>query len=317
MNQNNVRTDPRFKKRALAGIFITLTLLIMQACGTSNELPEGARIIEDTPTRVIPTVTPYVTATIPAADFLTATASALQAHEGAVRFMSYNVTDGALDKIADITAIIKAYNPDVLAVQEANGWQANDFEIANQVSAELGMQYAACQSTAAATDKNGNTFDVLLFSKLEILGSEAFTNVENCLIRAEIAMPNGTSVQVFATQLNPDFDASGCTNVENLIKAAEGYTSGPAILLGDMTMPPPGIELGYPLSQVACPPLLEDAGWNFFTDVSRADHVWATEALLAFESYKLPGPNKEPLVSKNTLRNASEHSPLAVDFYFP
>ncbi len=304
------------KRLALLCFFILLTMVILQACGRSK-IPEGARIIEDTPTRNIPTKTPYVTPTIPSSDFLTATAAALHAHEGAVRFMSYNIEQGGLDKLTEITSILQAYNADVLAIEETNGWQLDDFTIAKQVAADLGMEYVYCSSGSETLDKNGNTFDMVLMSKLEIVSSETYADVQNCLIRAEVAVPNGSTVQVFATQINPDFDNTGCVNVENLVKVIQPFAADTAILLGDMTMPPPGIILGYPISQVECPPLLEAAGWSFFTDISRVDHVWLTEAALALQPGKLPNPSKEPLVSKNFLRNISDHSPLAVDVVFP
>ena len=62
MSTNNLKTKGLIRKRILVGLFVPLVLIIMQACGTSatQELPEGARIIEDTPTRSIPTTTPYV-----------------------------------------------------------------------------------------------------------------------------------------------------------------------------------------------------------------------------------------------------------------
>jgi len=313
--KNSIKTRQTMRL-ALLCIFILLTMAIIQACG-GPKIPEGARIIEDTPTRSIPTKTPYVTPTVPGSSFLTATAAALQAHEGMVRFMSYKIQQGGLDKLPGITAIFQAYNADVLAVEETNGWQLDDFAIAKQVAADLGMEFVYCSSTSTTLDKNGNTYDMVLMSKLEIASSETYADVQNCLIRAEVAVPNGSMVQVFATQLDPDFDNTGCVNVENLVKATQPFMAGAAILLGDMTMPPPQIKLGYPVSQVECPPLLEAAGWSFFTDVNRVDHVWVTEAMLAFQPIKLPNPSKEPLVSKNTLQTASDHSPLAVDVVFP
>ncbi|MBI5962421.1 MAG: endonuclease/exonuclease/phosphatase family protein [Chloroflexi bacterium] len=312
--KNNRKLQTR--RLAILCTSILLTMVVLQACGTPK-VPEGARIIEDTPTRLIPTKTPYVTPTIPSSDFLTATASALQVHEGAVRFMNYNVNQGGLDKLPQITSILQAYNADVLAIEETNGWQLDDFAIAKQVAGDLGMEYVFCSSGSATLDKNGNTYDMVLMSKLEIKSSETFADVQNCLIRAEVATPDGSTVQVFATQVNPNFDDVGCLNVENLVKAAQPFTAGAAILLGDMTMPPPNILLGYPESQILCPPLLEAAGWSFLTDVGQVDHVWATEAMLAKESYVLPSPNKEPLVAKSVLRNTSDHNPLAVDFFFP
>lgn len=316
MSANNLKTKRRTGKRILICLSIPLILMILQACGTSK-LPEGAKIIEDTPTRAIPTVTAYVTPTIPPPDFLTATASAIQLHEGAVRFMSYNVQNGGKDKLPLITSIMKTYNADVLAIEEANGWQLDDFAITKQIAADLGMEYIYCQSTSPTLDEDGNTYDMIFLSKLKINNSETYADVQNCLIRAEVVTPNSGTVQVFATQINPNFDAVGCQNVKNLVKVIQPYAEKEAILLGDMTMPPPGMILGYPISQVECPPLLVEAGWSFFTDVSRADHVWTTQAMLAFQSYKLPNPSKDPLMPKNTLRSASDHYPLAVDFYFP
>jgi len=316
MIANNHGKAHQARRLALLCFFILLTMAILQACGTSK-IPEGAKIIEDTPTRTIPTKTPYVTPTVPSADFLTATAAALQAHEGAVRFMSYNITLGGQDKLPAITSILQSYNADVLAIVETNGWQLDDFAIAKQVASDLGMEYLYCSSGSATLDSNGNTFDMVLMSKLEIKSSETYADVQNCLIRAEVAVPNGTTVQVFATQINPNFEDVGCVNVENLAKVIQPFAAGSAIMLGDMTMPPPQIKLGYPISQVECPPLLEAAGWSFFSDVNRVDHVWVTEAMLTLQPAKLPNPSKEPLVSKNVLKSVSDHSPLAVDFFFP
>ncbi|MBI5351253.1 MAG: endonuclease/exonuclease/phosphatase family protein [Chloroflexi bacterium] len=216
MIENKFNKLRQTKKLALVCFSIVLAMLILQACGT-KKLPEGARIIEDTPTRQIPTETPYVTPTVQSGDFMTATASALQAHTGAIRFMSYNVQEGGRDKLPQITSMLKAYNADVLSLEETNGWQLDDFAIAKQVAADLGMQYVYCSSGSPVVDKNGNTFDMVLMSKLEIKSSETFVDVQNCLIRAEIATPDGGTVQVFATQIDPDFESAGCKNVESLI----------------------------------------------------------------------------------------------------
>jgi endonuclease/exonuclease/phosphatase family metal-dependent hydrolase len=317
MIENTFSKNHQARRQAAVFIFILLVAVLAQACGTPK-LPDGARIIEDTPTKSIPTITPYVTATVPGPDLLTATASALQIHQGAVRFMSYNVkgkTQG--DDISLLTSVLQAYNADILAIQEAGGWGADDFAIAKQVAGDLGMEYVHCQSGNAAVDANGNTFDVVLMSKLEIKNSEIYTDVDNCLIRAEVVTASGQVIQVFATQIPSDFDEVGCRNISNMAGIIEPFAEDAAILLGDMNMPPPGVLMGYSPIQIECPPLLEEAGWTFFTDVSQIEHVWATQAMLANQSYKLPNPINSPLVAKTTLRILSDHMPLAVDFYLP
>jgi endonuclease/exonuclease/phosphatase family metal-dependent hydrolase len=231
--------------------------------------------------------------------------------------MSYNIQNGAQGKLPEITSILKAYNADVLAVQEANGWNVDDFAIAKQVATDLGMEYIYCQGDAALVDGNGNTSDLVLFSKLEIKSSETYSNVSNCLVRAEVVTAGGASVQVFATQINPNFDEAGCVNVENIAKAVEPFAGSQAILMGDMTMPPPGVIMGYSDSEIACPPVLEAVGLSFFADVSQVDHMWVTQSMLDVQSYELPKVAAEPFFPKNIMRNISDHAPLAVDFFFP
>ncbi len=316
MSNKNLQKNSQFKRWVKVSFFVVLAMALVQACG-GPKIPEGARIIEDTPTRNIPTKTPYVTPTVPGGSVLTATAEALNAHAGAVRFMSYNIQDGGRDKLPEITSILRAYNADVLAVQETNGWNADDFAIVKQVAGDLGMEYVYCPGDAALVDENGNTHDLVLFSKLEIKSSETYSNVSNCLVRAELVTTGGASVQVFATQINPNFDEVGCTNVENIAKAVEPFVGSQAILMGDMTIPPPGVIMGYSPEEIACPPLLETAGLSFFADVSQVDHMWVTQSMLDVQSYELPKVAAEPFFPKNIMRNISDHAPLAVDFYFP
>jgi hypothetical protein len=57
------------------------------------------------------------------------------------------------------------------------------------------------------------------------------------------------------------------------------------------------------------------AGFSFFTADGQIDQIWVSAALLANQSYKLPNTSQEPFVPKAAIRNASDHPPLAVDFY--
>ena len=311
-NQTPKASQPQ--KRAVIILSVLTMMAMILACGgTSSSVPVDTT---STVTWIIPTKTPYVTATVLGPEMLTA--SALQTHAGAVRFMSYNIRDGGEGhKLSMITSILQAHNADVLAIQEANGWNADNFAIANQVASDLGMEYIYCQVDSGEVDKSGNTYDLVLLSKLEIKSSEVFTNVQNCLIRAEIVTANGQTVQIFATHIRSNFEEIACGNVEKIVEVIKPFAQDAAILMGDMTMPPPGIVMGYPESQIACPSLLMEVGFSFFTADGQIDQVWASAALLANQSYKLPNASKEPLVPKTTIRNASDHSPLAVDFYIP
>jgi endonuclease/exonuclease/phosphatase family metal-dependent hydrolase len=282
--------------------------------GQSDSGEEG--VATRTP-RPIPTQTPKPTPTVLSPEQITATASVLMAHEGAVRFMTYNVQEGGGERIPLLTSILKAYNADILAIQEANGWQADDSAILNQMAADLGMEYVYCKADPAFVDENGNTEDLVLFSRFPILESETHPDISHCLLRAQIQVTQSTTLQVFAAHLAPNFVEVGCTNVQKIADAIQPYAGEQAALIGDFNMPPPSVKMGYPVEQTECPPLLEAAGWKFVDSVSDLAQMWGTEALDAVESSKLPGPTKGILAPRNDMIAASVHLPLAVDLFIP
>ena len=315
--KTNQFTKKRLAQRRVAILgSILLMMALALACGGSSSSYDPL-VTTPTFTRVLPTKTPYITATVPSSDILTVTASALQAHTGAIRFLTYKLQGNSIEKVPDITTVLQAYNADVLAIQETNGWNADDFAIVKQMAADLGMEYIYCRGESSLLDKNGNTYDMVVMSKLEIKSSETYTDVHNCLVRVEVASPGGQSVQVFATFIRPEFDKVGCQNIEKLVGITEPFMQDIAVLMGSMNMPSPGIVMGYPENQIKCPPMLVDAGWTHFTADSQVDQIWGTQALLDNQSYKLPGVSQEPLAPKKLVRSISEHSPLAVDFYIP
>lgn len=146
------------------------------------------------------------TATNVPAIILTGTAEAafndLNAHEGAVRFVSYNVkfggefwdnenqqvTEGRLPYIMEV---INNYNPDVLVIQEANAWNRGDPIVAQTIADELGMNFVYCTSNISYDGET--SLDNVLFSRFEIIDFETYPDlVELCAIRARVAIPGGS-----------------------------------------------------------------------------------------------------------------------------
>ena len=105
----------------------------------------------------------------------TATVSFLRSREGGgIRFMTYNVQVGGwgpMNDLENLITVLKTYNPDVLGIQEANGWDQNDFAIANRVANALGMDYVYCKSVSGGPEHAGNSFDTLILSKFIFLDS--------------------------------------------------------------------------------------------------------------------------------------------------
>jgi endonuclease/exonuclease/phosphatase family metal-dependent hydrolase len=301
-------------------VAVAAIIALIYFCSSQPGQSETGNGEGEPPTRTprpIPTQTPKPTPTVLSPEQITATASVLTAHEGAVRFMTYNVQDGGGDRLPLITTILKTYNADILAIQEANGWQANDSAILDQMAADLGMEYVYCQADPAFVDENGNTEDLVLFSRYSILDSETHADVSHCLLRAQILVSDSTTIQVFATHLAPNFAEVGCQNVQKIADAIQPFAGEQAALIGDFNMPPPTVKMGYPVEQTECPPLLEATGWKYLGSVSDVAQMWVTDTTDAIENSQLPGPTKGVLIPRNDMIAASVYLPLAVDFELP
>src|SRR5262245_33504582 len=136
----------RISKRMKATLVIGLVLGLTLACGGRVGPPPGSIASHGGPASEAGTNEP---------------AQPISAGALSLRFMSYNVLmGGGLDRrfdsvfldwqhplfdgrnrFADIMAVIKAANPDVLAIEEAAGWDEGKPNVADQVAATLGMSY--------------------------------------------------------------------------------------------------------------------------------------------------------------------------------
>jgi hypothetical protein len=105
--------------------------------------------------------------------------------------------------------------------------------------------------------------------------------------------------------------------VEKIAAIIQPVAGEEAVMIGDFNLPPPTVKMGYASEQIACPPLLEEAGWKYIGSVSDTSQMWVTEAMKANEYSQLPGPTKGILVPRNEITTASAFLPLAVDFFFP
>ena len=298
------------------GLAVAAVVALIWFCSSQPGQSTGSSGPTRTP-RPIPTKTVRPTAVVFSANQITATAEALSAHRGAVRIMTYNIQGGKEDRIPLLTSILQRYNPDILALQETNGWKENEFAIVTELATTLGMEYAYCEGDPNFVDANGNPEDLVLLSKFKIVDSETYPEISHCMIRAQIELPSGKTIQVFATHITPDFAKVGCANIEELAAIIQPVAAEEAVLIGDFNLPPPTVKMGYASEQIACPPILEEAGWKYIGSVSDTTQMWLTEAMKANTYTQLPGPTKGILVSRNEITSASAFLPLAVDFTLP
>jgi len=58
-----------------------------------------------------------------------------------MKIISMNVFEGGRGKVDAICAWLKSLEPDVVCIQEANGWSDNDFATCKRVAEQTGLQF--------------------------------------------------------------------------------------------------------------------------------------------------------------------------------
>jgi endonuclease/exonuclease/phosphatase family metal-dependent hydrolase len=183
-----------------------------------------------------------------------------------LRFMSYNVLWGGglerrfdqnflawqhpifdgRDRFAQIMAVIRRANPDVLAVQEAAAWDEGKPSVAERVATELGMSYVFV--------KNPYQINVALFSKLPILSSVDLVGPmgSNAALVATLRSPDGGHIYVAAAHLDPFTSRMRECQVGMLLRALAPVAGQRVVLMGDMNFRPSANAFR----------LLQEAGWQ-------------------------------------------------------
>ncbi len=205
-----------------------------------GEVGDGTTTDRTTPVDVgpqtsIPTQTPLPPTSIPATPQLT------------LRVMAYNIWFGAgvnpahtergsnMNRLADLIALLKQANPDILALEEVTEWTSGDPSIIEQFASELNMNYYL-----APTWRGINP---AIFSKYPILEAENLSDYvgNNGALRAVVQTPDGQKLNVVVVHLDPTDPLLRSCEFDKLRRIMESYRDQPSILMGDINTLP-----GYP-----------------------------------------------------------------------
>jgi endonuclease/exonuclease/phosphatase family metal-dependent hydrolase len=132
------------------------------------------------------------------------------------------------DRLPDLIAYLREASPDVLAIEEAAGWDAGEPSVAEQIAAELGMTYVLAPDAWE--------LHVVLFSKYPIVAAEYVSRVQDfngVALRASVAVTSTQTVNVLAVHLNSMSRDTRACQVEAILDMATNL-EGRTILLGDM-----------------------------------------------------------------------------------
>ena len=160
----------------------------------------------------------------------------------------------------ELLAFLREADPDVLAIEEAAGWDTGNPSLPEQVATELGMSYVLAPDAWE--------LHVVLFSKYPIVAADYVSRHQGfngVALRATVAIEPGVLVNVVAVHLNSMSRDTRACQVEALFDMTRGLP-GRTILLGDMNF-----RSNSPQADV-----LREGGWQLVAvqEAWPIDQIW-------------------------------------------
>jgi len=141
-----------------------------------------------------------------------------------MKLMTYNILDGGGERLGGIIDIVKREAPDVLVINEANGFSADGNEVLKRFSAQTGLQYGVCAGTEFG-------YDIAVFSKTIFSETETLMPGKRAAMRIEVGSPFGT-ISVVGLHLSPTQEEVRLLEIQTIMESQEGHMN--AVMMGDM-----------------------------------------------------------------------------------
>jgi endonuclease/exonuclease/phosphatase family metal-dependent hydrolase len=266
LNGMNARSGKRIR-RGFAACALLLPALALLGC-SSNDVGQTDPTVETTSSAVEATAMPEATrppAPVP-----------VQSQDVTLKVMSFNLLWGAgaerrfdeniprqlrgRARMPVLMDFLRKANPDVLAIEEAAGWDQGDPSLAKRVADELGMNYVLAPDAWE--------LHVVLLSKYPIVAADYVSRLQDfngVALRATLAVTPYVDVNVIAVHLNSMSSQTRSCQLEALLDMASGL-KGRTVLLGDMNFRP-----GAPQADT-----LASQGWQLVAAQEQwpIDQIW-------------------------------------------
>lgn len=142
-----------------------------------------------------------------------------------MKILSYNLRSGAIDTYQDLVALITTEKPDVLCLQEANGWHLGTPSRLQQFAEATGFH--AWQFGDSNTD-----FKLVTYSRLPIVAGESLTEgFWHSAVRITVSWEN-TPLTIWNIHLDPRAPSYRVAEITQLISLAD--TSERVVVTGDL-----------------------------------------------------------------------------------
>ena len=114
-----------------------------------------------------------------------------------MRIMTYNILDGAAGRREAVVDTIRRADPDVLIINEANGFEANDNQVLHEFSAQIQLPYYHLEKCG-----DGWIYHVAVFSRSPIVSVKAIHPVARGIVCFTLEHSNGP-ITVVGLHLSP------------------------------------------------------------------------------------------------------------------
>jgi endonuclease/exonuclease/phosphatase family metal-dependent hydrolase len=224
--------------------------------------------------------------------------------------MAYNVWLGAgmepghaergsnMNRLDDLITLVKQADPDILGLEELNGWTAGDPTIIEQFATAINMNYYLAPTWRG--------FNIGLFTKFPILETENISEYvgNNGALRAVVQTPDGRKMNVVIVHLDPTDAALRACEFDKLRIIMSAYQANPSVLMGDINTFPHSAEAVY----------LNQGGWLLVKSETIDDIFVLTDQDVSAKNICISADKSTPNCILDT--GISDHKPVAAALSF-
>jgi endonuclease/exonuclease/phosphatase family metal-dependent hydrolase len=220
--------------------------------------------------------------------------------------MSYNIFEGAgtsegaanvrknngcePNSLNEIIELIKFYNPDIIGLQEAVRWEANNDSIAKLISDTLKMNYILAPGWFPE-------WNVLLLTKFEIIDYKLYSSFFRIgALKARLNYKNKDTLTVFNFHLSAPEHEKDVQAFNNLTNEFEKTPLG--VAMGDFNEPPSNVN--FP------------SNWRLVATAYNIDQIWTTKNIGLSDSENYYGVKIAIDSKKFELNKMSDHLPVLI-----
>lgn len=142
-----------------------------------------------------------------------------------ISLLSYNILEGGQNRFDEIVSVVKDLKPDILCLQEVNGWEEEDWKTLKLFAFKTGFK------TYELGEANNSQYHVATFSKLPILFHQTFVGIQNASLHM-VVDTNAGELSVCNVHLSPYEEDYRMEEIDKILKSQLKYKN--SIICGDL-----------------------------------------------------------------------------------